>query len=81
MDFRTDYGSDPFDSFIGSFASFPLLSIPMLIDYKTSGYPHMFQLQWRANFPTEDEGLYKHVEKIIINIFENQESPKRQRKA
>ena len=56
MDFRTDYGSDPFDSFIGSFASFPLLSIPMLIDYKTSGYPHMFQLQWRANFPTEDEG-------------------------
>ena len=50
----------------------------MLIDYKTSGYPHMFQLQWRANFPTEDEGIYM-LKKLIINILKTSRTRKVQR--
>ena len=53
----------------------------MLSDYKTSGYPHMFQLLWRANFPTEEEGLepYKIVENKLL--FESLQKPGKSKEA
>ena len=53
----------------------------MLSDYKNSGYPHMFQLLWRANFPTEEEGLEPYKLLKINFLFESPQKPGKSKEA